>query len=192
MNLNDYPESVQFDFKSGTFAPCERKTIRRVSDLGMMYQDKGAVKKAIGEGDPVIYEIWYRDFPTSRSDMGLGVSRIYPGKVGSEYYMTKGHYHERDDQPEIYFCVKGQGYLILETEEGQFRSERWVPGTISHIPPMWAHRVVNIGDEMLVFVATYHLSAGHNHKPIEERGFAQIVAERDGRPVFLPNERRRK
>jgi glucose-6-phosphate isomerase len=185
----DYPISVQFDFNAGTFAPYRQKVDRRVSDLAMMFHDQLAAQAAIAGGDPVVYEIWYHPFETSKSDMALGVSRIFPGTIGDEYHMTKGHIHERDDQPEIYFCVKGEGYLLLQTVEGEFRAERWTPGTISHIPPMWAHRVVNTGNETLVFVASYHLSAGHDYRPIEEKGFRQLVLKRDGGPVLVDSPR---
>jgi glucose-6-phosphate isomerase len=185
----DYPISVQFDFTTGTFAPYRQKVDRRVSDLAMMFHDQPAAQAAIAGGDPVVYEIWYHPFETSKSDMALGVSRIFPGTIGDEYHMTKGHIHERDDQPEIYFCVKGEGYLLLQTVEGEFRAERWTPGTISHIPPMWAHRVVNTGSETLVFVASYHLSAGHDYRPIEEKGFRQLVLKRDGGPILVDSPR---
>jgi glucose-6-phosphate isomerase len=189
LHENDYPISVQFDFSDGTFDPVKQKTIRKVSDLSMMFHDKEAVQAALDNGDKLVYEIWYHPFETSKSDMALGVTRIQPGKVGDEFHMTKGHIHERDDQPEIYFCVQGEGYLLLQTLDGEFRAERWTPGVISHIPPMWAHRVVNTGDDMLVFVASYHLSAGHDYEPIIEKGFRKMVIERDGDAVFVDNER---
>lgn len=185
----DLPISVQFDFETGTFSPRHQKTERRVSDLSMMFHDKKAVEEAVAAGDRVVYEILYQGFLTSRSDMALGVTRIFPGKIGDEYHMTKGHFHEAEDQPEIYFCVQGEGYLLLETLDGDFRAERWTPGTITHIPPHYAHRVVNTSDDILVNVATYHLCAGHNYEPIIERGFAKLVRERDGKPVLVPNER---
>lgn len=185
----DYPVSVQFDFNEGNFVPAQRQVLRHVSDLHMMFEDQAAVAAALAAGDPVVYDIWYQDFKTSKSDMALGVTRIFPGKIGSEYHMTKGHIHERDDQPEIYFCVRGAGYLLLQTVDGEFRAERWTPGTISHIPPMWAHRAVNTGSDLLVFVASYHLSAGHDYSLIERKGFAQMVMEVDGKPTFVPNPR---
>ena len=143
----------------------------------------------LAEADPLVYEIWYHPFETSKSDMALGVTRLLPGKVGDEYHMTKGHIHERDDQPEIYFCVQGEGYLLLQTIDGEFRAERWTAGTISHIPPMWAHRVVNTGDDMLVFVASYHLSAGHDYAPIIDKGFRKLLLEREGQPAFVESPR---
>ena len=170
---NDYPISVQFDFASGAFEPVKTRDDRKLSDLQMMFHDKTRVNRILADADPLIYEIWYHPFETSKSDMALGVTRLLPGKIGDEYHMTKGHIHERDDQPEIYFCVKGEGYLLLQTLDGEFRAEPWRAGTISHIPPMWAHRVVNTGDELLVFVASFHLSAGHDYGSNHRQGFPQ-------------------
>ena len=189
LNENDYPISVQFDFADGTFDPVQIRDDRKLSDLQMMFHDKSAIKSIRADADPLIYEIWYHPFPTSKSDMALGVTRLLPGTIGDEYYMTKGHIHERDDQPEIYFCVQGEGYLLLQTIDGEFRAERWTRGAISHIPPMWAHRVVNTGDELLVFVASYHLSAGHDYAPIIDKGFRKLVLERDGQPTLVDSPR---
>jgi glucose-6-phosphate isomerase len=187
---SDLPISVQLDLQNGTFSPCHQLVQRHVSDYAHMFHDQEAAEEIIAAGDRVVYEIRYYPFRTSRSDMALGVTRIFPGKVGDEYHMTKGHFHEASDQPEIYFCVQGEGHLLLETADGDSRAEVWKPGTITHIPPMWAHRVVNSGDQVLFFVASYHLSAGHDYAPIAARGFARIVVERDGKPTLVPNDRR--
>jgi glucose-6-phosphate isomerase len=190
LNKEDYPISVQFDFEQGEFSPVQSKADRKVSDLAMMFADQMAAESLINNGDPLVYEIFYYGFTTSASDMALGVTRIQSGTIGGEYYMTKGHFHEAHDQPEIYFCVKGEGYLLMETRDGEFQAERWTRGTISHIPPMWAHRVVNTGAEPLVFVASYHLAAGHEYEPVIEKGFEQRVFEENGEPVFRKNEQR--
>jgi len=182
---NDYPISVMFDAKTGLFTPCKQTAERKVSDLKMMFHDKAAVQSILSKGDQIIYEIRYHPFPTSKSDMAMGVTRIFPGKVGREYHMTKGHIHERDDQPEIYHCVQGTGYILMDTLDGEFRSEPWQPGVITHIPPMWAHRVVNTGSDMLIFVASYHLAAGHIYEKVESQGFAKIVVENNGKPALI-------
>jgi glucose-6-phosphate isomerase len=188
--ISDLPISVTLDIESGIFDPCPEVTHRRVSDLSQMFYDREAAQRIIGSGDRLVYQIRYHPFQTSRSDMALGVTVILPGKVGDEYHMTKGHFHEREDQPEIYFCVAGEGYLLLETAEGDFRAVPWKPGVITHIPPQYAHRVVNTGKAPLVFVASFHVSAGHNYGPIEQRGFSQVVVERDGHPALVINPRR--
>lgn len=190
VEINDLPTSVWLDINTGVFEPCVEISRRKVSDLAMMFADQEAVQQLIAQGDPVVYDIRYHPFQTSTSDMALGVSTIYPGKVGDEYHMTKGHFHVRMDQPEIYFCVRGTGFLLMESKEGDFQVAEWRPGTITHIPPQYAHRVVNTGPEPLIWVASYHLAAGHDYEPIIARGFAKIVVEKDGQPVFLPNPRR--
>ena len=190
VEINALPTPVWLDINPGVFEPCVEISRRKVSDLAMMFADQGAVQQLIAQGDPVVYDIRYHPFQTSTSDMALGVSTIYPGKVGDEYHMTKGHFHVRMDQPEIYFCVRGTGFLLMESKEGDFQVAEWRPGTITHIPPQYAHRVVNTGPEPLIWVASYHLAAGHDYEPIIARGFAKIVVEKDGQPVFLPNPRR--
>jgi glucose-6-phosphate isomerase len=191
LQKEDYPISVEFDFEKGEFAPFQSKAERKVSDLAMMFADSEAAAALVKNGDPLVYEIFYYGFTTSVSDMALGVTRIQPGTIGGEYHMTKGHFHEAHDQPEIYFCVKGEGYLLMETREGEFRADKWIKGTISHIPPMWAHRVVNTGNEPLVFVASYHLAAGHIYEPVVEKGFAKRVIDENGKSVFKENLQRR-
>ena len=188
----DYPISVQFDFNKGEFSPYQKRDKRKLSDLSMMFQAKEIVDQVLAKNDPIIYEIFYYGYQTSLSDMALGVTRIQPGTIGGEYYMTKGHFHEARDQPEIYFCVKGEGYLLLETLDGEFQVEKWTRGTISHIPPMWAHRVVNVGIEPLVFVASYHLAAGHEYEPVVNRGFLKRIVEENGKAVFVLNNQREK
>lgn len=189
-SISDLPTSVQFDFQTGEFLPFITYEKRHVSDLAQMFYDQQAVQEIIRGGDQLVYDIRYHPFMTSNSDMSLGVTRILPGKVGDEYHMTKGHFHTRDDQPEIYFCVQGNGYLLMETAEGDFQVATWKPGTITHIPPQYAHRAINTGDVPMIFVASYHISAGHSYEAVIAQGLAQIVVEKEGKPVFLPNPKR--
>jgi glucose-6-phosphate isomerase len=185
--ISDLPTTIQFDLETGEFLPFIKFEQRTISNLAQMFYDQSAVKALMAQGDSLVYDIRYYPFITSNSDMALGVTRIYPGKVGDEYHMTKGHFHERGDQPEIYFCLQGTGYLLMESKEGYFQVASWSPGTITHIPPQYAHRVINTGGNTLIFVASFHLSAGHVYEPIIERGFAQVVVERNGSAVFRVN-----
>ena len=189
-NKYDFPISVIYDMAAGKLEQCEKLEERRLSDLAPMYYDQETVEKLVSGDNPLIYEIFYSAFPASKSDWGVGVSRIKPGTVGDEYNMTKGHFHEQDDQPEVYICTKGTGYLLMETLEGVFRAEEFRPGVVTHIPGHWSHRVVNTGTEDLSYIGVYSLSAGHVYDQVLERGFEQIIVERDGKSTFLPNPRR--
>ena len=189
-NRYDFPISILYDTAAGKLEQYEKLVERRLSDLAPMYYDQNTVEAIAAREDPLVYEIFYYSFPASKSDWGVGVSRIKPGTVGDEYYMTKGHFHERDDQPEVYICTKGTGFLLMETAEGDFRADEFCPGVVTHIPGHWSHRVVNTGTENLSYIGVYSLSAGHLYEQVLERGFAQIVVQRDGKPTFLPNPRR--
>ena len=189
--IHDLPVTVQIDTTTGEFIPCLEKVARRVSDLAMMFSDQQIVQNLIRMGDKLVYEIRYYPFITSKSDMALGTTAILPGKVGDEYHMTKGHFHARDDQPEIYYCVQGEGFLQMESRDGDYHSVPWKAGTITHIPPQYAHRVINTGSTNLVFVASFHVSAGHEYDLIEARGFKNIIIEQHGKAVEVPNPRRR-
>jgi glucose-6-phosphate isomerase len=62
------------------------------------------------------------------------------------------------------------------------------PGTVAYVPPRWAHRTVNTGDETFVFFAVYHGDAGHDYGTIETEGFPQRVLARDGGVAVMPRE----
>jgi len=50
-----------------------------------------------------------------------------------------------------------------------------------YVPPFWAHRSVNTGDEPLISFCVYPADAGHNYGDIEKQGFPQKITRRDGR-----------
>lgn len=185
--VNDNPVTVHIDLASGEFNPCMEMQKRNLSSMVMMFSDQKAVEDTLKNEDRFIYQIRYYPFITRNSDMSLGTTMIMPGKIGNEYHMTKGHFHEADNQPEIYHCVTGEGALQMMDLNGEYHSAVWTPGTITHIPPQFAHRVINTGTTPLVFVASFHVAAGHIYGPIESKGFKYIWVEKDGKPVELLN-----
>jgi glucose-6-phosphate isomerase, archaeal len=188
-SIYNKPISVQLDPRDGSFEPCPENEQRMVSHLSMMFSDQQAVETILKSGDRLVYEIRYYPFLTGKSDMVLGTTMILPGKVGNEYHMTKGHFHEVDNQPEIYHCVQGEGILQMMTLEGDYISAHWIKDTITHIPPQYAHRVINTGSTPLIYVASFHVAAGHNYGPIIDKGFKYIVVEQNGVPFELLNPR---
>lgn len=185
--VSDYPVSFDLDFEAGRVSHYAERIQRRVSDMRAMFYDQPAARQAIAAGDPLVYEFFDTKFITTRSDMAVAITRLFAGRVGDEYFMSKGHQHQRDDQPETYICIRGTGYLLLDTLDGEFRAEPWQAGTITHIPPMWAHRVVNTGPDTLVYIGVYHAAAGHDYARVEAQGFAQVVVERDGKAQLVPH-----
>jgi glucose-6-phosphate isomerase, archaeal len=73
------------------------------------------------------------------------------------------------------------------TLEGEYVPANWKADTITHIPPQFAHRVVNTGTIPLVYVASFHAAAGHVYPPIEMKGFRYMIVEKDGKPIEIPN-----
>lgn len=101
--------------------------------------------------------------------------------------MTKGHFHARPGTAEVYLTLSGEGMLLMQSEEGESRSLPMFRGSVSYIPPYWAHRSVNTGSTPLVLFAVYPGEAGHNYGVIEEKGFAKLVVDRGGRPEVVDN-----
>lgn len=181
------PTSIQINLLTGQMLPSTTHEHRHVSHLAAQFSDRVAVEAAIQTGDPLIYEIFHHAFVTDHTDMAMGMSVIFAGKVGSEYYMTKGHLHESNDQAEIYYCVQGDGLLLMDDLRDDFQAASFPSGTAVHIPPQYAHRVVNTGAQPLIFVSAFHLAAGHIYEPVARLGFAKIVVEVDGKPALRPN-----
>lgn len=180
------PINTCIDLKNNRLVPEGEKMVRRLSDMAEMYQDKNAVEKILKE-NPVIYEFSTVMVPEDASNLLHCISIVYPGKIGNEYYMTKGHFHEIIDTAEIYLTMKGQGQLILETPDGDTNVLEMKEGMISYIPPRWAHRTVNTGEEPFVFFGVYRADAGHNYGTIEEKGMAKLVMERNGELLIEDN-----
>lgn len=186
------PFAIELDFKRGVLRPCNNIVRRHLSDMRGMYVDEAATEEAIEGGDPLLYEVYQYDVPFENGQLLVVTSIIQPGKVGGEYYMTKGHFHEKEETAEVYLGLRGRGYLLLESRAEEFKVLPVEPGTVTYIPPYWAHRMVNTGKEEFIFFGVYPADAGHNYGDIETRGFAMVVVEREGKPMLVPNPKREK
>ena len=54
--------------------------------------------------------------------------------------MTKGHFHQIVDTAEVYYTLKGEGYMMLENLEGDWKVERMERGKALYVPRGYAHR----------------------------------------------------
>lgn len=147
-----------------------------------------AAEAALMAENPVIYEVHEAtDNPMVVGQLRYSTTIIRPGKVGDEYFFTKGHYHALTDRAELYFGLLGEGYLLLQTSEGEVNTQLITPGAAAYVPPYWGHRTINTGKENFVFLACYPADAGYDYAAIAEKGFASIMVERDGKPLLVPN-----
>ncbi len=118
-----------------------------------------------------VYDVEMFNSPTVDGALYVGVTHLYPGKVGNEYFMTRGHFHQRREQGEVYFGLRGSGVLLLQNEQGDARLEKVTPGSVHIIPGFTAHRLINTGAETLSALAVWPCSAGHDYAALSG-GFA--------------------
>jgi len=159
--------------------------VRRRSDLADYFHDGEACTKLIAESNPELYIVHEMAPPEAAGEMKFGISTIYPGTVGDEYFMTKGHFHEEMGTAEIYYCVAGTGYLLMAAEDGQTREFLLSPGDVAYSPPGWAHRTVNSGPDNFVCFYACPANAGHVYSALEHSVFSCRVLCRDGKPVLV-------
>jgi glucose-6-phosphate isomerase, archaeal len=176
------PFSTAIDLATGEI-DVECRVVTRTLD------DVDGVFEAPCSGTDLVYEVFNLDVPERCSELQTCTTRLHPGRVGDEYFMTKGHFHEVRDRSEIYLTTSGVGRLILATAEGETVVEEMTAGSMNYIPGGWSHRSVNVGEVPLVFFAAYIGDSGHDYATIEQRGFPVLVkASADG-PVVVPNPR---
>jgi glucose-6-phosphate isomerase, archaeal len=184
---NVEPFTTMLDLGSGRLDPELEVTERRLSDMAGMYLEDPDI-----EGDPLIYRVYGIPLPATTGNVLGSTTVIEPGTIDTEYFMTKGHFHEIRDRAEIYLGLAGEGRLLMATEYGQHVVEPMRRGTVNYVPGSWAHRSINVGDEPLVFFAAYVGDAGHDYATIEEKGFPVLLVKGEEGPEVVANPRYRR
>lgn len=183
------PFITMVNLQDGTIPGAALVQQRHLSDLKGLYADPMA-ETALMSQNPLIYEVYEAtQNPKVAGQLLYSTTVIYPGKVGDEYFFTKGHYHAIADRAELYFGLVGEGVLLLQTPEGEVNMQRMTPGAAAYVPPYWGHRTINVGSGNFVFFACYPADAGYDYAAIAETGFAQILVEQGGQPTLIPNPR---
>lgn len=131
-------------------------------------------------GNTVVYRVEMLPTESAEGELNFGVSHVEAGCVGDEFFMTRGHFHERIEQAEYYFGSVGEGLLILQAQNGSVTVEKVFPGSIHHIGGFIAHRLVNTGDSRLSALAVWPSIAGHNYDALKEKGFNVRVMKEEG------------
>lgn len=162
--------------------------LRMLKDIAPIFKDQEAIKKL--SSDKIAYTVQvYFPVPEGTSGaLAFGNTTILPGKVGNEYFMTKGHFHGKPDRAEFYWCIQGKGMLILMDMDRNTWAEQMYPGSLHYIGSNTAHRVANTGDSNLIFGACWPADAGHNYEEIAEHGFSARLVEIDNEPALIPIE----
>lgn len=180
MTTYEAPFSVSIDFGTGAMEEADRVIVRRASDLRGYYADAEALETLIASGDPVHYRVFEMAVPEVEGHLLFCMSILEPGTVGDEFFMTKGHYHTVSATAETYLCLRGRGSMLTKTADGRWDMQPMEAGRLVYVPPHWAHRSINTGDEPLISFCVYPAHAGHNYGDIETEGFPRRVVTGPG------------
>jgi len=186
--MKDFP--MVFDLLNPEIIPShvDNHIIRKLSSLRGQFYDNKAFEDMLAIEDTVIYEVYEIKRPEVAGEMLMGISIVHPGKVGQEFFMTKGHYHTILETAEVYYCMRGEGFMVMENPEGEFSIECLSPGRVLYVPPRWAHRSICTSrqDDLITFFV-YPADAGHDYGTIEDRGFHKMVIEKQNSIEFIDN-----
>jgi glucose-6-phosphate isomerase len=183
--LKDTP--VRLDDHKGLIGDTIQTTDRTLEQIAKIFEDQEALKSM--DLSQKAYEVTiYQPVPEgTEGGLFYGYTTIYPGKVGAEYFMTKGHFHAIMDRSEFYWGIRGEGILLYMDEHRRSWAEIMKPGSLHYIPGRVAHRTINTGNEPLFFGACWPSDAGHDYGTILEKGFSARVKSVDGMPKVVEN-----
>lgn len=183
------PFDIDYTYDPAWFEPKSlviRRTLEQIYDI-FIEPDKAMT--VLKKGNPVIVDVYMAPIPEEAGHLMVFMTIIYPGKVGDEYYMTKGHIHDSNVAPEVYITLKGEGKLLMQTSNNDCFTGEMKKGKINYIPSGWAHRAVNTGKEVLIFLGTYPAESKRDYSFIGKgkKNFLKIVVEKDGLPEVIDN-----
>jgi glucose-6-phosphate isomerase len=188
-NSFDWIRGFTLDFSlADGLSKTASSTKRRLSQMKGMFADQAAYEKALAAEDSLVYEFYELGAPEQSGEIAFGTSITYPGKIGNEYFMTKGHFHTILETAETYYTLSGEGGMLMESPEGDTLFLPMKPGMAVYVPKRYAHRSVNTGRIPLVSFFAFRGDAGHNYGAIESKGYHKLVVEgKDGKVEFADN-----
>jgi glucose-6-phosphate isomerase len=182
------PGSLHYDSQTAAI-PGYTPQVRRLSDLRGVFCDPAAYERSLAIDDTLLYRVTNVEDHQGDGDLHYGLGILMPGKVGDEYFMTKGHLHEWRPAAEVYVGLRGRGLMLLEDERtGECQAVALEADTVVYVPGYTAHRTVNVGAEPLVYWGILPSAAGHDYAAIAARNFRQVVVEIDGQPVVMERQ----
>lgn len=180
--------SLRFDPRAPVVEGAEIVT-RHLSDLSELFADQISYSQMVEASNPVIYQVSTWEVASGDGDLVCGFGTLFPGKVGAEYYFTKGHYHAWRAAAEVYIGLSGSGYMLLEHEPtGESRLLPLLANYCVYVPGFTAHRTINVGNTPLTYIGIYSPRAGHDYGALAEANFRQVLVEQHDQPVLMDRE----
>ncbi len=175
------PSSCVVDVTSGGMSGATGRYAKKFDDLAGLYADTAAFEAMRRDwAERIVYDVSDFRMSTAPGDLAFGVTRMSPGKVGNEFFLTRGHIHKQADRPEIYYGQKGRGVMLMESPEGDIRIVEIEPLTVCYVPPYWIHRSVNVGTGDLVMLFCYPSDSGQDYEIIARSGGMRARIVDDG------------
>lgn len=177
------PTAHVIDPQSGHLSAATGRYEKRLKDLAGLYEDEDAFAALTAkDADRLVYAVHDVRPEQSAGDLIFGTTWMQPGRVGQEFFMTRGHIHATANRPETYYGESGEGVMLLESPEGETQILEIRARTMVYVPPMWIHRSVNTGSAPLVMSFCYPCDSGQDYGIIERSGgmAKRIVAGPDG------------
>ena len=129
----------------------------------------------------------------------FGLVLLPPGKMGSEYIKTHGHYHScmpgsQIGYPEVYTHYFGELVLLLQRRAAPHSTHlsdcliyKMIPGQSIMIPPGYAHILINPSSNPALMAGLYSLDSVHDYAPIDSmRGAGYYLVNGTAAKVSLP------
>ena len=162
------PESSQIFDDNGKLGNANGRYQKRFRDLEGLYEDADALQQMLPEwSDQVVYEVQDHRASEQPGDFIYGTTVMKPGCVGLEFFMTRGHQHQKAECAETYFGLSGEGVLLLESPDGDVEVREIRKGILVYVPSYWIHRTINTGMKDLIFLFNYPADAGQDYGIIE-------------------------
>ncbi|MEX0721504.1 MAG: glucose-6-phosphate isomerase family protein [Balneolaceae bacterium] len=181
-------QQIIFDLNDTDIDGAERVE-RRLSDLKGFFANEQAFEAALAKEDSILYTVQSVTPADGEGDLHYGLGTLMPGKIGDEYYLTKGHLHSWREAAEVYIGLEGEGLMLLEDEKtGDSKIFPLKKNSIVYVPGYVAHRTVNTGETPLKYLGIYPAAAGHDYGVIAERNFLSVIADVDGKPTEIKRE----
>ncbi len=186
------PAAFDVNADQGTMTGCTRLYEKRLRDLDDVFSDRRAWRRRLAAcGNETVYEVCEFRGGGGVGDLIFGTCTVHPGRVGLEFYMTRGHLHLPPDRAEALHGQRGAGVVMMESLAGEVSAVELHPHEVVYVPPFCIHRLVNVGSENLVTLFFQSADTCHDYDAVTRtRGFRSLITGADGAPGWeqTPND----
>lgn len=83
-----------------------------------------------------VYQVEMLPSVQQEGELFVGTTHLQPGRVGDEFFMTRGHFHQRPEQAEFYLAYGAKVCCCCNTRTALVRWNRFPPVAFIISPPL--------------------------------------------------------